>query len=164
VSRKSHSSLRAHRIAQRISKIGSASNQVVLTENSVRSENAEVMIIRGIMVASTMSSVLIARFALVASSFRARAALQAEILALRHQLAVLHKNAPRRVRLQPCDRLLWVLWSRFWSDWRPCLQMVQPDTVVRWHCRAFAWYGPGNRDAAPEDRRSQRRFAISFGA
>jgi len=46
----------------------------VLTENSVRSENAEVMIVRGIMIASTMSSVLIALFALVASSFRARAA------------------------------------------------------------------------------------------
>jgi len=34
------------------------------------------------------------------SSFRACVALQAEILALRHQLAVLHKNAPRRLRLQ----------------------------------------------------------------
>jgi len=63
------------------------------------------MIIRGIMVASTMSSVLIALFALVASSFRARAALQAEILALRHQLAVLHKNGPPRLRLQRSDRL-----------------------------------------------------------
>src|SRR5215469_5097055 len=40
-----------------------------------------------------MNSVLVALFALFASSFRARAALQAEILALRHQLAVLHKNA-----------------------------------------------------------------------
>jgi hypothetical protein len=71
----------------------------VPTENSVRFENAEVTIIRGMMVASTMNSVLVALFALLASSFRDRAALQAEILALRHQLAVLHKNAPPRREL-----------------------------------------------------------------
>jgi hypothetical protein len=73
----------------------------VRTENSARCENAEVTIIHGMMVASTMNSVLVALFALFASSFRARAALQAEILALRHQLAVLHKNAPPRLRLPP---------------------------------------------------------------
>jgi hypothetical protein len=70
----------------------------VLTENSVRSENTGVPTIREIMVATTMSSLFIALFALVASSFRTRAALQAEILALRHQLAVCQKNAPRRLR------------------------------------------------------------------
>ena len=58
-----------------------------LPENSVRSENTGVSIIREIMVATTMSSLFVAFFALVASSFRTRAALQAEILALRHQLA-----------------------------------------------------------------------------
>ena len=77
---------------------------------------------------------------MVASSFRTRAALQAEILALRHQLAVLQKNAPRRLRFHRCDRFLWVVLSRFWSGWRRCLQMVQPDTVLRWHRRAFAWH------------------------
>src|SRR5207248_5372768 len=79
----------------------------VVTENSVRSENAEVPIIREIMVATTMSSLFVALFALLASSFRTRTALQAEILALRHQLAVFQKNAPRRLRLHRCDRLLW---------------------------------------------------------
>ena len=39
-----------------------------------------------------MSSLFVALFALVASSFRTRAALQAEILALRHQLAVFQKE------------------------------------------------------------------------
>jgi hypothetical protein len=56
----------------------------VVTENPVVSENKEVPIIREIMVATMMSSLLVALFALVASSFRTRAALQAEILALRH--------------------------------------------------------------------------------
>ena len=45
--------------------------------------------------------------ALMASSFRTRAALQAELLALRHQLAVLQANAPRRLRLKRSDRVLW---------------------------------------------------------
>src|SRR5271166_4498347 len=112
----------------------------VVTENSVRSENTGVRIIREIMVATTMSSLFVALFALLASSFRTRAALQAEILALRHQLAVFQKNAPRRLRIHRCDRLLWVVLYRFWSGWRRCLEMVQPDTVLRWHRRAFAWH------------------------
>ena len=42
----------------------------MVTENSVRSENKEVPINREIMVATTMSSLFVALFALVASSFR----------------------------------------------------------------------------------------------
>jgi putative transposase len=87
-----------------------------------------------------MSSLFVALFALVASSFRTRAALQAEILALRHQLAVFQNNVPRRLRLHRGERLLWIVLSRFWSGWRRCLQMVQPDTILRWHRRAFAWH------------------------
>ena len=117
-----------------------SSQTAVVTENSVRSENTEVSTIREIMAATTMSSLFVALFALVASSFRTRAALQAEILALRHQLAIFQKNAPRRLRLHRCDRLLWVVLYRFWSGWRRCLQMVQPNTVLRWHRRAFVWY------------------------
>jgi len=75
-----------------------------------------------------------------AHSFRTRAALQAEILALRHQLAVFQKNAPLRLRLQPSDRLLWILLSRWWPGCRHSLHIVRPDTVIAWHRRAFAWY------------------------
>jgi hypothetical protein len=81
----------------------------VVAENSGRSENTRVLITREIMVATTMSPLFVALFALQASSFRTRAALQAEILALRHQLAVFQKNAPRRLRLHRGDRLLWVV-------------------------------------------------------
>jgi hypothetical protein len=66
----------------------------VVTENSVRSENTGVPAIREIMVATTMSTLFVALFALIASNFRTRAALQAEIFALRHQLGVFQKNAP----------------------------------------------------------------------
>src|SRR5580693_3995084 len=85
-----------------------------------------------------MSSLFVALFALVTSSFRTRVALQAEILALGHQLAVFQKNAPRRLRLQRSDRLLWVLLSRWWPGWRRSLHIVRPDTVIAWHRRAFA--------------------------
>ena len=128
-------------------------------------ENTEVPIIREILVATTMSSLFVALFALVASSFRTRAALQAEILALRHQMAVFQKNAPRRLRLQRCDRLLWVLLYRFWSSWRRCLQMVQPDTVLRWHRSAFTWHWtrksrrlPGRPEVAANIRDLIRRM------
>ena len=130
----SRSSLEQHRGS------GLSRETPVVTENFVRPENREVPIIRETMVATTMNSLFVALFALVACSFRTRATLQAEILALRHQLAVFQKNAPRRLRLHRCDRLLWVVLYRFWSGWRRCLQIVQPDTVLRWHRRAFAWH------------------------
>jgi len=106
-----------------------------------------------------MSSLFVALFSLVASSFRNRTALQAENLALRHQLTVLQKNTPHRLRLRRSDRLLWVLLSRWWPGWRRSLHIVHPDTVIAWHRRAFAWYWtrksrrrPGRPNVAAEIR------------
>src|SRR6516165_8883572 len=81
-----------------------------------------------------------ALLAAIRSSLRTRAELQAEILALRHQLAVLQQAAPRRFRLSRADRLLWVLLSGVWSGWRGAVQIVKPATVVSWHRRLFAWH------------------------
>jgi hypothetical protein len=48
-------------------------------------------------------------FSSLRSLVRSRAALQAEILALRHQLQVLERSARgRRLRLQTADRIFWV--------------------------------------------------------
>src|SRR5712691_11647868 len=68
---------------------------------------------------------------------RSRAALQLEILALRHQLAVLQRSRPRRVRLAKTDRWLWVLLSRLWTGWRTALVIVKPETVITWRRRGF---------------------------
>ena len=68
-----------------------------------------------------------------------RAALAAENLALRQQLAVLHRSA-RRPRLRQHDRLFWVWLSRLWSDWHSCLLIVKPDTVIAWHRQGFRLY------------------------
>ena len=86
-----------------------------------------------------MRSSVAALLAAIRSSLRTRAELEMEILALRHQLAVLQQAAPRRLRLSRADRLLWVLLSRVWSRWRDAVQIVQPATVVSWHRRLFAW-------------------------
>ena len=59
--------------------------------------------------ASTMIPALLAVLASFRSLFRSRAALQAELFALRHQLLVLQRQRTgRRVPLRTSDRLLWV--------------------------------------------------------
>jgi len=68
-----------------------------------------------------------------------RAALIAENLALRQQLAVVSRSA-KRPRLRRRDRIFWVWISKVWRDWRSALVVVQPDTVVRWHRRGFKLY------------------------
>jgi putative transposase len=72
-------------------------------------------------------------------TFNLLANLTAENLALRHQLVVL-KRSQRRPTLKDRDRVFWVLLSRIWSGWRETVLIVQPDTVVRWHKRAFKLY------------------------
>src|SRR5258708_31025916 len=72
---------------------------------------------------------------------RTRAALQLEILALRHQVWVLRRSTGSRwLRLQTSDRLLWVWLSRLWSGWRSALLIVKPETVIAWHRRGFRLY------------------------
>ncbi len=65
--------------------------------------------------------------------------LTAENLALRQQLNVL-KRIQKRPKLKERDRLFWVILSRVWSGWRSAVVIVQPDTIVRWHKRAFKLY------------------------
>jgi hypothetical protein len=49
----------------------------------------------------------------IAGLFRSRAALQAEILVLRHQPNVLRRKSPKRVAVGDIDRLLFVGLYRF---------------------------------------------------
>jgi putative transposase len=84
-----------------------------------------------------MMSVLSSIFQTLPAAARSRIALQLEILALRHQLAVLERTRPRRLRLATMDRWLWVVLSRVWSEWRAALVIVKPETVIAWHRRRF---------------------------
>jgi transposase InsO family protein len=73
--------------------------------------------------------------ALVAA-FRPRASLVAENLALRQQLAILHRARPRP-QLRSIDRAFWVVLSRVWSRWSDVVAIVKPATVLAWHRRGY---------------------------
>jgi transposase InsO family protein len=62
-----------------------------------------------------------------------------ENLALRQQLAVYKRTAPRP-KLRPADRLFWAGLARVWTGWRQALVIVSPDTVLRWQRRRFREY------------------------
>src|SRR3954451_3266922 len=82
------------------------------------------------------AAVLSAFGAFLAASLRSRAALQIEILALRHQLNVLQRSV-KRPRLSAVDRWLWVLLSRNWPAWQAALKFLKPATVIGWHYQGF---------------------------
>jgi transposase InsO family protein len=69
----------------------------------------------------------------IAGLFRSRAALQAEILVLRHQLNVLRRRSPKRVAVSNVDRLVLVGLYRLAPKVLDALKILQPETVVRWH-------------------------------
>src|ERR1700691_4718585 len=88
-----------------------------------------------------MFAIIFSLFSSIRQAFRSRAALHAEILALRHQLLVLKRtNRERKLRLNVADRILWVWLSLFWSGWRSALVIVKPETVIAWHRRGFRLY------------------------
>ena len=80
-----------------------------------------------------------------------RMKLAAEILALRQQLALLHRTAARP-QLRQRDRLFWVVVSKLWNDWPEVLVIVTPETVITWHRQGFlSFTGGGNPQRVPSD-------------
>jgi putative transposase len=73
----------------------------------------------------------------VLNNLRSRATLQFEIIALRHQLEVLQRNRPARVRLSRLDRVFWILLYRLWPCCLDAVVIVKPETVIAWHRRGF---------------------------
>src|SRR5512140_3087783 len=77
--------------------------------------------------------------------------LKAEILILRHQLNILHRKAPKRLRLSGGDRALFVWLYRCFPDIGNATAIVRPETIIRWHRMGFrAWWrwkshNPGGR-------------------
>ena len=80
-----------------------------------------------------------------------------ENVALRQQINALTQAKPLS-RLQPEERMLWVALRRTWSRWQDALLVVQPETVVAWHRKAFRRYwtilsrAPGRPRLAAEVR------------
>ncbi len=70
---------------------------------------------------------------------RSRTELVLEMIALRHQIAVLKRSGTRRPCFGFWDRLFWVLLSWWWPRWPESLMIIQPETVRRW--RRGGWWG-----------------------
>jgi transposase InsO family protein len=72
--------------------------------------------------------------------FRPRASLEAEILVLRHQLNVLRRKAPGRIAFSGLDRMVFAGLYALAPGVLDALQIVKPDTVIRWHRAGFRAY------------------------
>jgi hypothetical protein len=104
-----------------------------------------------------MNSVLASLISTVLISFRSRIALQAEILALRHQSG--------RVCAYLIVSFGYGCVSQLWSNWRSVLVIVRPETILRWHRQGFRLYWrwkssrAGRPDTAQEIRGSFAKCA-----
>jgi transposase len=109
---------------------------------------------------------LITRLAAWLLSRREEAQKTAEILILRHQLAVLHRRQPRRRHLNWADRaLIAALLGVIPKTRRQGLRLlVTPDTIVRWHRdivrRRQAARSKRGRTGRPATRRNIKALAL----
>jgi hypothetical protein len=63
----------------------------------------------------------------LASMFKTSSQLRLENLALRQQLAVLRRSAPKRLKLTPADRIFRVWLLRVWGDSKSALMIVKAE-------------------------------------
>src|SRR5438445_11151189 len=87
-----------------------------------------------------MITILSTVIAILAFRLRRRASLELELIALRHQVSVLRRQHPGRLRLFSTDRLLWVWLYRVWPQVLTAMVLVKPATVVQWHRKGFRLY------------------------
>jgi hypothetical protein len=85
----------------------------------------------------TMFAILHALGMFVADMFKSRCRLEAENLFLRHQLNIALRRAPPRLRLRGSDRVLLIWMTRLWPSLLGAAQVVQPETILRWHRAGF---------------------------
>src|SRR3954451_17048862 len=101
----------------------------------------------------------------LASLCQTSAQLRLENLALRQQLVVLRRSAPRRVKLTSADRIFWVWLRCVWTDWKSALLIVKAETVVAWHRKGFRLFwrwkirrGQPGRPRVPQEVRDLIRI------
>src|SRR3954470_9883148 len=78
--------------------------------------------------------------AILISPCRSNARLEAENAVLRHQLLVLRRKCRGRVRLTNFDRWMFVQLYRLFPSVLQVLQIIRPETLVRWHRAGFRSY------------------------
>jgi hypothetical protein len=102
----------------------------------------------------------------VADLFKSRCLLEAENLFLRHQLSIALRRAPPRLRLRGSDRALLVWMTRLWPNLLDAAQVVQPETILRWHragFKAFWRWKSRNRAGRPKIDRCRRDLIRRMG-
>ena len=87
-----------------------------------------------------MITILSTLVSLLSFRVRSRASLELELIALRHQVIVLRRQRPRRLRLFFTDRLFWVWLYRLRPELLDTLVLVKPATVIGWHRKGFRIY------------------------
>jgi hypothetical protein len=108
-----------------------------------------------------MLAILYALGMFVADLFKSRSRLEAENLFLRHQLNLALRQKPPRIRLQGSDRALLVWMVRLWPSLLDAVQVVQPETILRWHragFRTFWRWRSRNRAGRPKIDRELREL------
>jgi hypothetical protein len=105
--------------------------------------------------------------AVLASPFKSKSRLEAENVALRHQLIVLRRKLRGRVRLTNHDRWFFVQLYRWFPSILAVLTIIRPASLVRWHRAGFRYYwrwksrGRGGRPQIEADLRTLvRRMSI----
>ena len=100
--------------------------------------------------------------------FRSKTSLEAEILALRHQLNVLRRTSPRRPVFSNFDRMVFICLYRIAPRILDTLTIVEPETVIHWHRAGFRsfwrWKSRGRAgrpSVAPEIRRLIREMSLA---
>lgn len=117
--------------------------------------------------AQLLRSLLLILITVVAQSLQfvrwalsSRAALSAEVLFLRKQLAFYqeHQISPRK--LTAAARFSLVFWSRFFN-WKEALMIVKPETLVGWHRKGFKlWWRAKSRLGRPRLPHDLRQWIV----
>jgi hypothetical protein len=78
--------------------------------------------------------------AILAAPFKSRRRLEAENVILWHQLIILRRKVPDRVRLTNGDRWFLVQLYRSFPSTLQAVAIIRPETVVRWLRAGFRKY------------------------
>jgi hypothetical protein len=108
---------------------------------------------------------LVAVLHVLMSMLKTPAQLRLENLAVRQQLSVLRRSAPKRLKLTRADRIFWVWLRRVWGDWKSALMIVKAETVIAWHRKGFRLFwtwrihrGKPGRPKVPQEIRDLIRM------
>jgi transposase InsO family protein len=105
-----------------------------------------------------MRALILLLICLVRNRFRSAAEIEAENIALRHQLNVILRKAPKP-RLKGLDRALFAFLYCLFPSVLNAITIVKPETVIRWHrngFRAWWWWKSRNRGGRPRVTRELR--------